>query len=293
MGYTSYKIFTALTDDKGVIIDGCGNTHEDKYYFNGMYIDLCGLPIEEYMKNPWFCNNSGGSTPSKQENIILITYTEAPDNKYEYQAVSTYPVETDMQIKVVSPSGTMFLTIPRGKTASEKEVVATNDYDDVELNVTEDDKYVYVSNVGGSSDFHTVYSMVLLAREISAVDSAVIRKGESFKLKNDEFVQMTYVITASNLPTDDMADEEFAQYVIDYEHALGFSLPKELYDNGRYSLKTLVGDEKTSEFISDGKTYIIDEKPYVFLYNRKEGSTALVAAASSDKVFEYILTITK
>ena len=56
-------------------VDGCGGTYEDKYYVNGMYVDLCGLSIEEYMKNPCCCGGSGNNEdvdPVKPTNEILV-----------------------------------------------------------------------------------------------------------------------------------------------------------------------------------------------------------------------------
>ena len=52
MGYGGKNFnFFGYTDENGVVFDGCGNTSEDKHYYNGMYIDLCGMSVEEYMKN--------------------------------------------------------------------------------------------------------------------------------------------------------------------------------------------------------------------------------------------------
>lgn len=37
------------------------NRVEERYYYNGMYIDLCGLPVEDYCKTIFVTNGSGSS----------------------------------------------------------------------------------------------------------------------------------------------------------------------------------------------------------------------------------------
>ena len=54
--------------------DGCGSTNNEKYYVNGTFIDLCGLSVEEYMKNPCCCTGSGNNNQEgvKITNSIMI-----------------------------------------------------------------------------------------------------------------------------------------------------------------------------------------------------------------------------
>lgn len=38
----------AMVAENGVFLDWCGD--DTRYYYNGAYVDLCGMTPEEYMK---------------------------------------------------------------------------------------------------------------------------------------------------------------------------------------------------------------------------------------------------
>ena len=49
------------------------NRVEERYYYNGMYIDLCGLPVEDYCKTIFVTNGSGASEDvNKKTNSITV-----------------------------------------------------------------------------------------------------------------------------------------------------------------------------------------------------------------------------
>ena len=53
------------------------NRIEGRHYWNGAFIDLCGLSAEDYAKTIFVTSGSGSSdTPSKQNNPITIQETE-------------------------------------------------------------------------------------------------------------------------------------------------------------------------------------------------------------------------
>ena len=106
MGYGGKNFnFFGYTDENGVVIDGCGNTSEDKHYYNGMYIDLCGMSVEEYMKNPCCSSADSDSSVDKTGNEISIVTFTGDDGKPYYQAKAAYPVTTNLQVSVTSENG--------------------------------------------------------------------------------------------------------------------------------------------------------------------------------------------
>ena len=125
MGYASNTKFSPLTDDINLSIDGCGETHENKYYVNGTYIDLCGLPIEEYMKNP-FCNcgDNGNKEDEDVEDkkpvneVLVKSFTDETGLVY-YQAIAKFAVTSDIKIIVSSTTDVIVeLNISTGEVAS-------------------------------------------------------------------------------------------------------------------------------------------------------------------------------
>lgn len=79
------------------------NRVEEHYYYNGMYIDLCGLPVEDYCKTIFVTdgsNTSGGDTPTiKVKNITLEIVNG--------DIVISYPgsVKTDLYVGVMYNDG--------------------------------------------------------------------------------------------------------------------------------------------------------------------------------------------
>lgn len=108
------------------------NRVEERYYYNGMYIDLCGLPAEEYCKTIFVTNGSSSSDKeeSKRNNPItieLVSYVnEEGVEVYAYRAFAKQPVATDVTVtmEIQNEEGekeTVYITVPKNTSSSNVE----------------------------------------------------------------------------------------------------------------------------------------------------------------------------
>ena len=117
-----------MVSENGVFLDWCGD--DTRYYYNGSYVDLCGMSPEEYMKN-WFCcgeNNGGGGSTDVTKNAIVLTQqsttTESGEPAVMLMVRSTKPTASDVTVTVQYDyideetneikSETVAITIPSG-----------------------------------------------------------------------------------------------------------------------------------------------------------------------------------
>jgi hypothetical protein len=92
--------------EDGLFLDWCNS--DVRYYYNGSYLDLCGLPPEEYMKN-WFCccGENGGESDDADtiKNAILIAQKPIVDEQGNTSvlltATSSKPTSSDVTVAVV------------------------------------------------------------------------------------------------------------------------------------------------------------------------------------------------
>lgn len=292
MGYSSYKNHQSFTDDKNVVIDGCGNTYEDKYYYNGTYIDLCGLPIEEYMKNHFFCDNNtgGGSTNTKPTNKITIESYEEEGIVY-YRAVSTAPVTEKLKISVMSNDGsTTVLDIEIGETTSKPEKGETLDIKNVSLNVYEDDTYVYSTQIKVNKSMYKIYSKSLLLNEFNNITN-LINEFNSFETEVNKTKEITFIIPGTDYNYNDVEVEEFNKFVKENQYCLVLCLPNDVYENKQYFIY-LDEINNTDSFINK-KTIDIKGEKYIVLVKQAEvgNEEIFTPVYQEEKPFVYKLTL--
>lgn len=292
MGYSSYKKYQTFTDDKNVVIDGCGNTYEDKYYYNGTYIDLCGLPIEEYMKNHFFCDNNtgGGSTNSKPTNKITIESYEEEGIVY-YRAVSTVPVTEKLKISVMSNDGsTTVLDIEIGETTSKPEKGETLDIKNVSLNVYEDDTYVYSTQIKVNKSMYKIYSKSLLLNEFNNITN-LINEFNSFETEVNKTKEITFIIPGTDYNYNDVEEEEFNKFVEENQYCFVLCLPNNVYENKQYFIY-LDEINNTDSFINK-KTIDIKGEKYIVLVKQAEvgNEAAFTPSYQEENSFVYKLTL--
>ena len=121
-----------MVSENNIFLDWCGDNV--RYYYNGSYIDLCGMSPEEYMKR-WCCCNggdNGGSTESKKNAIVLkqeTTVTETGQPAIMLTATSSKPTASDVTVSVTYEyidintnevkTGKTNIMIPCGETKGE------------------------------------------------------------------------------------------------------------------------------------------------------------------------------
>lgn len=304
MGYSSNKRFSPLTDSIRLVIDGCGNTYEDKYYVNGTYIDFCGLSVEDYMKNPC-CGGGGsgsGSENTKPKNNIKVISYEAEGYVY-YQAIATYPVTSNIKIRV-SNSETDTVTeldIYAGETESDPERGESLKIKDVTVDVKEDDDFMYTPTIGDNEGddpetediMHYIYVATLHLDELKALDVETIKTLQSFTMNEGTTVDIKYIIPPTDVDCGDMEIEEFEKFCIDNQYAFALIFPKKIYDNNAYIISNYGGVDIKKNFVLDS-TYVIDSEDYVCLVEKAtDDMMPFVPLYQEELIYEYKLTLNK
>lgn len=290
MGYSSNNNFFTLTDNQRLVIDGCGGTYEDKYYVNGTYIDLCGLPIEEYMKNPC-CggNNSGSEDYVKPKNEILVKAYTSEDGTIYYQAFSKFAVTSNIKIMVLSNNniGTE-LDLYIGDTTSKPEIGETFEFMNVTLSVYEDDTYQYVSVMEESKSSYDIYNKAILLTNIGLFS-------EDFNMTTmdaDSTIDINFTIPAGTINYNEFeTNEEFLAYCNEHQYCLSLYIPKEIYDKNKYLISNYGGTDVTKNFAFNNYTTILDNEYACIVEKAKDDIMPFVQLYNEELVYEYKLTL--
>ena len=284
MGYSSNKKFSPLTDNIGLVIDGCGRTYEDKYYVNGAYIDLCGLSVEDYMKNP--CCGGGSSTgggttePSKELNEIVVKVIETETGEIYYQAFANYTVTSDITVSVkTSNNTTTELKIMVGESQSAPIVGASTAIVGVSLDVIEDDSYKYKPVTEMSSKNYVTYYATLPLNELGLLTSTKIADFDKEVVEVDNTLEIHYVIPSTDVNYNEFENEsDFETFCDNNQYCFAMVLPKKVYDDKSYSIANYIGADVSDKFAYD-KTYTIDSGEFVCLVDQ---------AKTNDDKYSYI-----
>lgn len=283
MGYSSNKKFSPLTDDINLVIDGCGETNEKKYYFNGTYTDLCGLSIEDYMKNPCCCGSGSNSGDNDEDvksvnNIVVKAYEE--DGVIYYQAISKFAVTSNIKITVASTNNNFVeLEINMGESKSKAEIGDTLEIKGTEININEDETYVYEISSEIGSITYDIYNKAILLSSINDFSAEFTKTS----MEKSSISDINFVIPAGTVDYNQMTDmEEFDKYCKEHEYCLCLYLPKSIYEKAQYTIVNYGGTEITDKFVYNHELNIenvdcvcIVEKatddimPYVQLYNEE------------------------
>ena len=292
MGYTSNKNFHPLTDDINLIIDGCGDTHEKKYYFNGTYIDLCGMSIEEYMKNPCCCGGNGGSEDYiKPINEILVKSFEDESGTIYYQAFAKFAVTSTIKINVTSNTNIVTeLDLYVGDTKSKPEIGETSEIINITLSVYEDDSYEYVSVSEENKVSYDIYYKAIPLSEIGTFSSDLTIATMDLGTSAD----LVFTIPGSDINYNEMTDmSEFEKYCNEHQYCLLLCLPKSIYTNKQFVLSNYGGSDVTNSFTFNNYLTINGVDYACVVEKAKEDIMPFVQLYNENIVYEYKLTLNK
>ena len=93
-----------MVSENGIFLDWCGD--DTRYYYNGSYVDLCGMSPEEYMKRWDCCDDNGGNSDTPKRNPIVLTQTPIINENTGMEAVeivatASKPVATDITVNIM------------------------------------------------------------------------------------------------------------------------------------------------------------------------------------------------
>lgn len=270
---------------------------ENNYYYNGVYIDLDGLPLEEYMKSCCSCCGGGSSDESvKPKNKITLTsrFDEKTQQVY-YQAKSQLPVSSNLIITVTSTTNkNTVLEIFVGETLSKEEIGDTLDYLKVDLNVFEDEDYNYIVTETKPVEVnYIVYTNTVHSKELGSFNNFI---ESSMTLNSSKKIEFKIPKTNENLGS--MTDDEFKEFVKNNQYCFVICLPKKIYELNKYHVYDfLLNIDMKRKFVllKDSDVSIINNIEYVYLYEganeNDEISLNTYCADEEDKIFEYKITL--
>ena len=190
------------------------NREDARYYWNGAYIDLCDLPVEDYAKTIFVTNGSGGSnepvTPSKVTNVItvqLLTYVNGNNEEvWAYNAMAKQPVASDMlvELKVRDANGNEEnIQLRRNNGGTRSETYSTN------MLSSMPQPEIIMSNYSPKEDEEFKYNTTLpeKAPELPMAYTLTLKKGEVDTLTNDELL-----LNLKNSEKVSMSDETKSEY---------------------------------------------------------------------------------
>jgi hypothetical protein len=291
MKNTKKNTFLKLTDEMGLIIDGCGKSYDEKFYYNGTYIDLCGLSPEEYMKTHFCCggeSNNNPSTPSKVQNKITVHVTLDEDNEViYYQAFASFPVTSNIKVSVSSLNNIVTeLDIFAGEKQSLAEVGETLEITSVSLDTTEDDNYKYEGVIGGELMEYNIYFGTLLKSELNKVNE-ILSDFESLVMTLNTTVDATFVVPATDVNYNNVSDEEFNDFCQKNQYSFVIVLPTEIYVNKQYFITNYNGDNIKAKFVNEGSLSILGKEYTILAEYGTDDITPFVPLYNEENTFTY------
>lgn len=272
--------------------DGCGCKNEEKYYFNGTYIDLCGLPVEEYMKPQCCCGGDGNDDEEVQKplNEIFVKSFKDENGEIYYQAFSKFEVTSNIKINVYSMNETMtMLDLYVGDVQTVPEKGETEDFLTITLSIEEDENYKYVIATESSKTISDIYFDTILLSESGLFDENF----NKISMENGTTSDLRFIIPSTDINCNDMEIDELDKFCMENQHCLMLYIPKSLYDKGSYSISNIGGDIVTDKFALS-KTIFINNMEYVLLIDKAtDDVTPYVPLYKEELVYEYKLTINK
>lgn len=274
---------------------------EEKYYYNGVYIDLNGLPIEEYMKSP-FCNCNGGGSEDEPENskqknqITVLTKKGDNDGKIYYQAKSEFPVTSFIEVTVTSTTNTKtVLEIHVGDSESEIEEGDTIDILSVKLNINEDDTYRYAVILQDVNEYIIYMKAVPESEELTNPNEQGFNE---ITLKLNDTDDIIFTIPATDIDINNFeTEDELNEYIMNNQYRLVLVLPKKIYMEKKYMIYNSINADITNKFLLiENKTVIINNIEYIYVYEGakdEETMTSFVPQYNEDTLYKYKLSLIK
>lgn len=273
-------------------VDGCGGTYEDKFYVNGMYIDLCGLSVEEYMKNPCCCNsnnNNNDTGTTKPTNEILVKTFTDENGIIFYQAFAKFPVTSTLRISVsLTPESVINLYINTGDTTSKAEQGEVLNAISITLSVNEDENYRYIAILEVERDTYEVYYNALPLSKIDVFDN-------SFKqiiINDDDINDIDFVIPATDFNYNELEDiDEIERFFNENQYCFIIYLPEDVYKDNKYVISSYDNTNVSNKFMYY-KELTINNIKYVCLVEKAtDDVAAFVPQYNEDITFKYKLAI--
>lgn len=292
MGYSNNITNTPFNISDNFYTDGCGNNYQKKYYVNGSYIDLCGLPIKEYMKNPYCCGNNEGDTPEYEKLTNIITIITSEDNGYKlYQAEAKYAVSSLLKVVILFADGFQTeLEITNGEVKSRKERGSVDsEIISISTNIDSDSDFIYVLDSMITDEYYNIYYGSYPLSQIDTIDFDTCK---NIQTNGNETISLEYVIPESSINYSDIDDIQKLNELWDsIQYCFLLLLPEEVFKQGNYSINNYEHDITTN--FSLFKNINIGSDRYVLLIEKstKENLSSFVPLIGESLNYNYKLIL--
>ena len=282
---SAYNNIKKNANEKGIILDYCGS--DERYYYNGLYTDLCGMSMEDYIKSTQFPCCGGGSSsdtgntkPVKPINIVVFT-----TNEEGYLIAYTKNVPTqDIKITCICEGVNVeFIFKTNSDAAVVSNVIPTENrlsVSNVIFEPMEDDSYEYgdyeiIDNNGeiGETMLVWITKEMVNFKDLYEIEN-ITKENILGNEVGENGVELTYISPNIELPTepDGLTDDEIDMWWDAWYEDNSFIpvliVEKTRFDNGM--IKIEMGGDITNNFMEIG-TIIIDDVNYSIIIETASG----------------------
>ena len=275
----NYNEIKNNSEKNGVLLDFCGS--DERYYYSGLYTDLCGLSVEDFIKSTLLNCNGGGNNDTPGEIVkTLNTIIFSINSNGNLVVYANKAPKTDIKVTFTCESMTSTITLPANSTS----VVNTN-YTPInsELTVTnvsiepnEDDLYKYgdykVEKNEPMKSFTIYYNMV------NSLNSSNLTNNDIKKFKNIVATineqEITYMVPAAPEGVEELPEKEYLEWESKNFYQRTLVVPVEIYEsNDNRKFNYLLGGVDAFIGFENVKTVTIDNENYCILVNTDDHVT--------------------
>lgn len=263
----------------GILLDYCGS--DERYYYNGLYTDLCGLSVDDFIKSTLLNCNGGGNNDTPGEIIkTLNTIIFSINSNGNLIVYPNKTPKTNIKVTFTCESMSSTIILPANSTS----VVNTN-YTPVnnELTVTnvsiepsEDDLYKYgdykVEKNEPMKSFTIYYNMVNSLTSDKLTNNDVKKFKNIVATVNEQ--EITYILPAAPEGVEDLPEEEYLEWETNNLYQKSLVVPVEIYEsNNNRKFNYLLGGVDAFVGFEKIKTITIDNENYSILVDKDDHVT--------------------
>lgn len=254
--------------DKGINLDSCNS--EDRMYYNGVYYDLCGMSVKDYINSTLLnCdgisngggngsitpptgggdnndgNNGGGiitpptgggdiNQPVLLLNAVIFSYAE--NNKLT--VMTNKPPQADITVTFNYDNQEHVVTIPKNNNSYILTDITINDnitnsLDNVTISPSTDSTYKYGSYTIDDLVLpgeHFIYYGMVNTQTYNNIDSSYVVDKLNGEILNNIEKSISFIVPGTDANTDDMSDEEYEMWEENNAYFKILVIPSELYN---------------------------------------------------------------
>lgn len=255
----------------------CSN---EKYYYNGMYTDLCGMSVEDYINATIFpcCNGNNNDEPGQDEPVVtsktinVITFTTNSEG-YLVAYTDKAPTTTIVVSCMCEGVNTTFTFLPNNNDIVVSEIKPNvNDIklSNISIEPSEDEKYKYGDyNIVNKTNSMEIVSFIpnvnVNFTELNTISDISLDNLTKYVVDEDGVTLPYSFPMSSEFPEnfDEMTDEEYEEWRLNNSYVPVIFLDKERFDNGKVDV--YVGTNNMSQYFTEIDTKTIDGIVYSIL----------------------------